>query len=127
METLAHPPLHHWATNLHIRTELFQGVLLAGLEGCRAYNPGKPYQYTEADVKLQVFRLGRRLLLNRIRYGRYLDILLTHAPPAASTTLKTCPIKASRHIWDFCGAFARADDPWPSARLQPQRDNGNGL
>jgi Icc-related predicted phosphoesterase len=30
----------------------------------------------------KVWRLVPALVLNRLRYGRYLDILITHAPPA---------------------------------------------
>jgi UDP-2,3-diacylglucosamine pyrophosphatase LpxH len=70
-----------WATNLHTHTANHGGLLLAGLEGCRAYNPGAPYQYNEAEVKRQLFSLGLRLHRNRLRYGRYLDVLITHAPP----------------------------------------------
>jgi len=70
-----------WANNLHERTINYQGLLLAGLEGCRRYNPHAPFQYSECEVRGQVFWLGQRLRLNRLRYGRYLDILITHAPP----------------------------------------------
>jgi uncharacterized protein len=70
-----------WAVNLHRHTAQFQGLLLAGLEGCRAYNPGAPHQYDEAQVRRQIRQLGVRLLANRLRHGRYLDILITHAPP----------------------------------------------
>jgi hypothetical protein len=71
-----------WAVDLHMRTVQHEGLLLAGLEGCCAYNPGALYQYSESEVKFQVFALSRLLFLNRLRYGRYLDILITHAPPA---------------------------------------------
>jgi hypothetical protein len=70
-----------WAINLHRRTISHKGLLLAGLEGCRVYNPGAPFQYTEAQVSQQVFWLGWALRRNRVRYGRYLDILVTHSPP----------------------------------------------
>lgn len=70
-----------WGVDLHGRTVRYRGVLLAGLEGCRRYNPGAPFQYSEAQVRRQVLWLMRRLLWNRLRYGRYLDILITHAPP----------------------------------------------
>lgn len=70
-----------WAADLHMRSHSFHGVLLAGLEGCRRYRPGAPYQYSESDVRCQVMALGCRLLLNKARYGRYVDILITHAPP----------------------------------------------
>lgn len=70
-----------WGVNLHSRTVNHRGLLLAGLEGCRAYHPGAQFQYTEKQMHRQVLRLGWRLWLNRLRYGRYLDILATHAPP----------------------------------------------
>jgi Icc-related predicted phosphoesterase len=70
-----------WAVDLHGRSVECQGLLLAGLEGCRVYNPGAPYQYSEAQVRNQIWQLGLRLLANRLRRGRYLDILITHAPP----------------------------------------------
>lgn len=74
-------PTFNWAINLHMRTIEHRGLLLAGLEGCRMYNPGHPFQYTESAVRNQVLVLGSWLRLNRLRYGRYLDILITHAPP----------------------------------------------
>lgn len=70
-----------WATNLHARRAAHEGLLLAGLEGCRRYNPDRPFQYSEAEMKWLAVRLGLRLLLNRVRHGRYLDVLITHAPP----------------------------------------------
>jgi Icc-related predicted phosphoesterase len=80
-ETAADPGVFNWAENLHMRTCNHKGLLLAGLEGCRQYNPGAPFQYTEGSVKAQAFMLSQRLRFNRLRYGRCLDILITHAPP----------------------------------------------
>jgi Icc-related predicted phosphoesterase len=70
-----------WAANMHGRSLCHKGLLIAGLEGCRRYNPGAPFQYEEADVRWQTLMLGRYLLFNRLRYGRYLDVFITHAPP----------------------------------------------
>ena len=70
-----------WGTNLHRRVIRHQGLLVAGLEGCRRYKPAAPFQYGEREVRWQVFSLMQRLRLNRLRYGRQLDILVTHAPP----------------------------------------------
>lgn len=70
-----------WATDLHMRTVEFRGLLLAGLEGCRRYTAGTPYQYTEREVSRQAFWLGWALRRNRFRYGRHLDVLITHSPP----------------------------------------------
>lgn len=56
------------------------GLLMAGLEGCVQYNRG-PYQYTQNEYWFKVFQLVPRLMFNKIRLGRYLDIFITHAPP----------------------------------------------
>ena len=63
------------------RSVLHGDMLLAGLGGCLRYNQEGGAQYTETQMMAHVWKLAPRLLLNRLRYGRYLDILLTHAPP----------------------------------------------
>jgi Predicted phosphoesterases, related to the Icc protein len=69
------------ARNLHQRIiEDETGLLLAGLEGSIQYNRG-PYQYTQSEYWRKAFRLAPGLMLNRARFGRALDILVTHAPP----------------------------------------------
>ncbi len=84
---------YSWAVNLHRRRAYYRGLLLAGLEGCRQYNPGARFQYTEAQVRGQVRALTALLLLNKLRYGRYLDILITHAPPRGIHDAEDLPHK----------------------------------
>ena len=67
--------------NLDSNTRWSKGLILAGLEGSNRYNPHGDYQYTEGEMTLKIWRMMPSLLFNRIRYGRYLDILITHAPP----------------------------------------------
>ena len=57
------------------------GLLVAGLGGSIRYNTKGHDQYTEPQMAVRVWRLAPRLLLNKLRYGRYLDVMLTHAPP----------------------------------------------
>ena len=45
------------------------------------YNWDSDYQYTEFQMRQRVLSLAPRLLWNRLWQGRYLDILVTHAPP----------------------------------------------
>ncbi len=45
------------------------------------YRPRAPHMYTESEMRTQMVRLIPRLLWNRQRYGRFLDILVTHSPP----------------------------------------------
>lgn len=70
----------HGAIDIHRRTINEGGILLAGLEGSVRYNQG-PFQYTQGEMWQNAFSLVPKLLLNRMRYGRYLDILITHASP----------------------------------------------
>lgn len=56
------------------------GLLMAGLGGSMLYNGGDS-QYSEGEMKRRILRLYPRLMYNKMKYGRYLDILLTHAPP----------------------------------------------
>lgn len=55
-------------------------LIIVGMGGSIDYNHGEN-QYTDTQMYLKIFRLVPRLLLNRIFYGRYLDIFLTHSPP----------------------------------------------
>ena len=53
---------------------------MAGFDGSLRYNSGA-YQSSQAEMQAAVRGLVPWLVHNRIRYGRYLDILVTHAPP----------------------------------------------
>jgi Icc-related predicted phosphoesterase len=66
--------------DLHGRTIHKKGLIFAGVEGCLRYNRG-PFQYTQAEMWEHIFWLVPKLLFNRLVYGRYLDIFVTHAAP----------------------------------------------
>lgn len=68
------------ATYLEDRVANIGGLLIAGLGGSMRYNQGQ-HQFTERQMRRRMLRLIPRLLWNRLVYGRYLDILLTHAAP----------------------------------------------
>lgn len=69
------------AIDLHRRCRRDEsGMLLGGIEGSLQYNFG-PYQYSQLDLWWMVWLLTPSLFLNKLRYGRYLDIFITHAPP----------------------------------------------
>lgn len=53
---------------------------IAGLGGSPRYNNG-PNQYTEAQMRRRAGLLELRAWLRRLRDGRGLDVLITHAPP----------------------------------------------
>jgi Icc-related predicted phosphoesterase len=68
----------HWIGGRGIRTP--SGLLLAGFDGSLRYNTGA-YQSSQVEMQASVRGLVPWLMLNRLRYGRYLDVLVTHAPP----------------------------------------------
>lgn len=55
-------------------------LLIAGVNGSLKYNNGL-CQYTDAQMKRRLIRMIPKLIRNKIKYGRYLDIFLTHASP----------------------------------------------
>lgn len=67
--------------DIHGRSVQREGLLLAGLEGSMRYRPGASFMYSEAEMRYQVAQLLPLLLKNKIKYGRFLDILVTHSPP----------------------------------------------
>lgn len=75
---------HHpqGAVNLH-RQVIYDphlDLILVGIEGSLRYNRGV-YQYTQRQMWQMVFGLVPQLVVNKMRYGRYLDIFVTHAAP----------------------------------------------
>ncbi len=72
----------HGGINIHrlVLREPASGLILAGIEGCVRYNDGVN-QYTQAEMWWLVRGLVPRLFLNRIFFGRYLDVFVSHAPP----------------------------------------------
>lgn len=62
------------------KVKKIKGIIIAGLGGTKRYNKGLN-QFTETGMFFYILRIIPKLLLNKIIYGRYLDILLTHAPP----------------------------------------------
>jgi len=57
-------------------------LLIAGLQGSILYSGETEYQYTQRQMAFRALRLIPQLLANRVRRGRYLDILIAHAPAA---------------------------------------------
>ncbi len=55
-------------------------LLIAGTSGSIRYNNGL-CQFTEAQMKRKLLKLVPKLIYNKLKYGRYLDIFMTHASP----------------------------------------------
>jgi len=76
-------PLAHaeGASNLDLKLTRYKRFLIGGFGGSIRYRPDGTNQYDQAEAYFRAFRMLPRLLLNRVNYGRSLDILITHSPP----------------------------------------------
>ena len=75
--------LDHAECTINIDGELANenGILLAGLGGSIRYRPDGVHQYTQSEMKGRILSMTPSLILNRLRQGRFLDILITHSAP----------------------------------------------
>ncbi|PWB50911.1 MAG: hypothetical protein C3F13_15510 [Anaerolineales bacterium] len=73
---------HHTigAQDIHCKVLLYRGCSFAGVEGSLCYNNGA-YQYSQSEMWLNCFRIIPSLLMNRAKYGKYLNVFVSHTPP----------------------------------------------
>jgi Icc-related predicted phosphoesterase len=94
--TVSGPKLAPWGgVNIHRKCINFRGLLIAGIEGCGHYNYG-PYQYSQFEMWLWALMLVPKLLFNYLRFGRFLDVFITHAPPAGIHDMEDLPHRGIR-------------------------------
>ena len=75
------------------------GLILVGLGGSMKYNCGEN-QYSNSQMYIKILRLFPKLLFNKIFHGRWLDILVTHAPPLGIHDGKdACHIGFKAFLW----------------------------
>jgi Icc-related predicted phosphoesterase len=67
--------------NLDLKIVRHNKFLIGGFGGSIRYRPDGINQYTQSEAYLRAFAMLPRLLLNRMQYGRALDILISHSPP----------------------------------------------
>ncbi|MBN1303785.1 MAG: metallophosphoesterase [Anaerolineales bacterium] len=85
-----HDPEHHegkeraraeGGVNIDLSVTTHNNILLAGFGGCHRYRPDGINQYSQSEAFRRVYRMIPKLVLNHRKYGRALDILVTHSPP----------------------------------------------
>ena len=91
---------------IHLGTKVKKegNFLVAGLGGSMRYNNGLN-QFTDFEMYMEIIKLIPRLLWNKIFRGRYVDILLTHAPPKGiHDKTDKCHLGFKAYLW-FMKAF----------------------
>lgn len=85
-----HDPVYHnenhlarveGGSNLDLKVMRHKRFLIAGFGGSIRYRPDGVNQYTQSESYARAFSMLPRLMLNRLNYGRALDVLITHSPP----------------------------------------------
>ncbi len=80
MSDQEHKGMEPQGINLHQRCIVdHTGLILAGIEGSLRYNYG-PYQYSDLEMWMLVLQFVPIFLINKVRFGRAVDIFVTHAP-----------------------------------------------
>jgi hypothetical protein len=126
-------PWPEGAVNADGRVVDAAGLRVAGLGGCRRYASG-PNQYTDGQQARRAFLLRCRARWRRLRDGRGVDVLITHAPPYGAGDGDDPPhrgfsalhglVDALRptavlhgHVHPY-GTSARPARPWHTTRLR---------
>ena len=60
--------------------DCWTGLIVGGLPGSPRYSGEGGQQFTEFEMSMKILKMLPSLIKHRIRDGRWLDVLLTHAP-----------------------------------------------
>ena len=91
---------------VHLGTKIKKegSFLFAGLGGCMRYNNGVN-QFTDFEMFMEIIKLIPGLFWNKLKHGRYVDVLLTHAPPRGIHDRKDkCHLGFKTFLW-FMNVF----------------------
>jgi hypothetical protein len=110
--------------NIDGRLVEVQGLRIAGLGGSLRYRRGAN-QYSQAEMRRRALNLELWIRLKRVRRGRKLDILVTHAPPfgiaQAQDAAHTGFVALVRLIRTFQPILAVHGHVHPYGRTQPEQ------
>ena len=121
------PPGPEGCINIDGRVVEAEGLRIAGLGGSLRYKAG-PNQYSQAQMGMRALAMEFRVRLNRVRDGRKLDVLVTHAPPyglaAAEDSAHVGFVAFLRLIRNFQPLLAVHGHVHPYGRVVPERRVG---
>ncbi len=62
-------------------TDSSTGLIIAGFPGSPKYSRETSQQYSNREIGWMMVKMAPRLWLNKLRKGRYLDVVISHTPP----------------------------------------------
>jgi len=84
------------------------GLIIAGVPGSPKYSRETEQQYSDFEVFWMMLKMSPRLLLNRLRRGRWVDVLISHAPPRHINDREDIPHRGFRSLRAFIRWFKPA-------------------
>lgn len=91
-------------TNVDGKLVKFQNLYFIGFEGSNKYNNSK-YQYSEEEMRIKVKNTYWKLYLNKLMKNRYVDIVITHAPPFGIHDKEDLPHRGFKIFLEFIERF----------------------
>jgi len=76
------------------------GVNFVGFDGSYKYN-NAPHQFTEKEMSRRVRFVEYKLMLDKILFGRSVDVVVTHAPPFGIHDRQDLPHRGFKVFLDF--------------------------
>jgi hypothetical protein len=84
------------------------GLIIAGFPGSPKYSRETEQQYSDREIFMMMVRMLPRLIINRLRSGRWLDVLISHAPPRHINDREDVPHRGFRSLRAFLRWFKPA-------------------
>lgn len=81
------------------------GLIIAGFPGSPKYSRETEQQYSDREIFVMMLRMLPGLVMNRMRKGRWLDVLISHAPPRHINDREDIPHRGFRSLRAFLRWF----------------------
>jgi uncharacterized protein len=91
-----------------VRCDPATGLIIAGFPGSPKYSRETEQQYSDREIFMMMVRMAPRLIINRLRSGRWLDVLISHAPPRHINDREDVPHRGFRSLRAFLRWFKPA-------------------
>ena len=91
-----------------VQCDPITGLIIAGFPGSPKYSRETEQQYSDREIFMMMLRMLPRLTLNRMCKGRWLDVLISHAPPRHINDREDVPHRGFRSLRAFLRWFKPA-------------------
>ncbi len=91
-----------------VRCDPSTGLIIAGFPGSPKYSRETEQQYSDREIFMMMLRMLPGLVMNRLRNGRWLDVLISHAPPRRINDREDIPHRGFRSLRAFLRWFKPA-------------------